>query len=116
MDLDVGTIPNVSGALNDWFQKLTFSVVTKAVVNSVVTETLTTTVSKGVWQPFSPQQLLLKPEGQRAWKWFTVHALPSLILSPDDVFVFKTVRYRVMQKLDWKEYGYVEYHIIQDYT
>lgn len=111
-----GTLPNVSRALLNWFQPLNFVTIVKTVVNFAVVETLTTVNFLGVRQPFTPQMLLMKPEGERQWKWETIHALPGLILSPDDIITFLGVNYRVMQKLDWKEYGYVQYDIVQDYT
>lgn len=111
-----GTLPNVQDAMLDWFQSLTFTSIVKTVVNFNLVETRTSTTFQGVKQPFTAQQLVLKPEGQRNWKWFTVHAFPSLILAPDEVITFDDgVSYRVKEKLDYKEYGYVEYHLIQDY-
>ena len=109
-------LPDVSDALLDWFQNMTFDLISKAITDYDLTETATTISTKGVRQPFSAQQLSIKPEGQRAWKWETLHCLPNVKLNPDDVVVFNGVRYRVMEKLDYSEYGYLEYHIIQDYT
>lgn len=109
-------LPDVSDALLDWFQNMTFDLITKAITDYDLTETATTISTKGVRQPFSAQQLSIKPEGQRAWKWETLHCLPDVKLNPDDIVVFNGVRYRVMEKLDYSEYGYLEYHIIQDYT
>ena len=109
-------LPDVSDALLDWFQNMTFDLITKAITDYDLTETATTISTKGVRQPFSAQQLSIKPEGQRAWKWETLHCLPNVKLNPDDIVVFNGVRYRVMEKLDYSEYGYLEYHIIQDYT
>ena len=109
-------LPDVSDALLDWFQNMTFDLITKAITDYDLTETATTISTKGVRQPFSAQQLSIKPEGQRAWKWETLHCLPNVKLNPDDIVVFNGVRYRVMEKLDYSEYGYLEYHIIQDYV
>lgn len=111
-----GTLPNMQGALLDWFQSMTFSVVTKTVINAQVVETKTQVSTKAVRQPFTSQQLLMKPEGQRHWKWETLHAFPDCVLVPDDIVIFAGGTYRVMQKRDWKEYGYVEYHICQGYS
>lgn len=111
-----GTLPNVSEALFSYFQRLTFTAIVKTIVNFQVLETKIGTSFMGVRQPFTPQQLSLKPEGQRAWKWETIHATPELILSPDDVISFDGNPYRVMRKSDFKEYGYVLYEICQDYT
>ena len=95
---------------------MTFDLITKTITDYNLTETATTISTKGVRQPFSAQQLSIKPEGQRAWKWEILHCLPNVKLNPDDIVVFNGVRYRVMEKLDYSEYGYLEYHIIQDYT
>ena len=111
-----GNLPNVQGAMLEWFQTLSFVQIVKSIVNFQVVETETTTVFQGVRQPFTAQQLLMKPEGQRLWKWETIHSFPDLQLKPDDRIIFGTLKYRVMQKSDWKEYGYIEYHIIEDYT
>lgn len=110
-----GTLPNVAEALFSWFQPLFFTYMDKKTVNFQLVETPTIFNFQGVRQPFSPQQLKMKPEGQRQWKWETVHAYPTLVLAPDDIITFANVNYRVMEKLDWKEYGYVEYHIVQDF-
>lgn len=113
--LKPSTLPNPNGAMLDWFQKLTFTQVFKSVVNFELVESQISTSFLGVRQPFTPQQLAIKPEGQRQWKWETIHALPSLVLGVDDIIVFGNTPYRVIKKSDWKDYGYVEYQILQDY-
>lgn len=115
LDRNPGTLPNMSDALFSLFQPMTFRKISKTQVNFETVEVETGYSTYGVRQPFTPQQLAMKPEGQRAWKWETMHSLPDIELIPDDVIVFNSVRYRVMQKLDWKEYGYIEHHIVQDF-
>lgn len=109
------TLPNMSDTLTSWFQNVTFIRITKSVVDFQVKEVQTPECFYGVRQPFSPQQLQMKPEGQRMWKWETIHATPALILIPDEIIKFENTKYRVSSKTDWKEYGYVEYHIVEDY-
>ena len=101
--------------LPSWFQPLTFDLVTKTVVDYEVQEVRQTIQTQGVRQPMSAKQLEIKPEGQRAWQWETIHCLPDVKLKVDDIVIFDGVRYRVMQKWDWSEYGYLEYHIHQAY-
>lgn len=110
-----GTMPDVSGAILSWFQKMDFAIITKENINFQTVETSTDVSTQGVWQPLSPQQLMMKPEGQRQWKWFQVHALPGLNLRPDDRLVYLGTKYRVMAVLDYKLNGYMEYHVIDDY-
>ncbi len=111
-----GTLPDMSGTISGWFQNLTMTVVTKSVVNFETVEVLTPTDFMGVRQPLSPQRLAMKPEGQRKWRWEQIHCWPSLALTPDDIIVFQGTRYRVMAKKDYKEYGYLEYEIMEDFV
>lgn len=111
-----GTVPFVQGALLDWFQPMVFTQIVKSVVNYQNVETPTNTSFLGVWQPFGPRQLMMKPEGQRSWKWFMVHAVPALELEPDEVITYQGVQYRVIEVYDYVIYGYMEYHLTNDYT
>jgi len=108
-------LPQVGEVLPSWFQTLTFELVTKSLIDYEVQETLQTITTQGVRQPMSAQQLAIKPEGQRAWKWETMHCLPDVKLRVDDIILFNGVKYRVMERWDWSEYGYLEYHICQAY-
>lgn len=117
-DIKIGAqsnLPQMSEVLLAWFQDMTFDLVTKTIDEYDLKETTQSISTRGVRQPFTSQQLAIKPEGQRAWLWETLHCLPDVKLKPDDVVLFNQVRYRVMEKLDYSEYGYLEYHIIQDY-
>lgn len=113
--VNLSGVPNMSGTLVSWLQPLTFNVVTKEVVNYEVVETTKDVSFKGVWQPLSPEKLILKPESQRSWKWFQVHSQTSLSLKNDDVIKYRDVQYRVMENLNYVEYGYFEYHIVEDH-
>lgn len=116
LNQNAGTMPDVSGALFDWFQPMTFGVVVKTTQNFQVIETKTDVSFMGVWQPLTDRQLALKPEGQRSWKWFMLHAQPTLVLDTDSVVTYLGVQYRVMSQKDYKLDGYIEYHLVNDYT
>lgn len=113
-----GTNPNMADTIMNWFQLLTFEKITKTIdATFQVVETTTPLEFQGVLQPFNPRQLMMKPEGQRRWRWYTIHALPVLQLFPDDVLVDqKGIQYRIKDKLNYERYGYCEYHAIEDYT
>lgn len=111
-----GTLPDMGDALLNYFQPMTFTQIVKSVVNYQDVETPTNTQFLGVWQPFSAQKLMMKPEGERKWKWFTVHTQIQLPLEPDDVVYYLTVQYRVMEKFDYSLYNFYEYHLANDYT
>lgn len=112
-----GTTPDVSGAMQDYFQPLQFTKVVKNTVGFQVLETLTPVNFRGVLQPFTDRQLVLKPEGQRAWTWFMVHADYALLLDVDEIININLNNKptRVMQRKDFNLYGYVEYHLVQDW-
>lgn len=107
--------PNVASALCDWFQPMQFTQILKKVVNYKTVEIPTTINFKGMWQPFTAQQLYTMPNINTAWSWFTLHCCTQVDLKVDDVVVYKTKQYRVKSKSDYTEYGYIEYHIILDY-
>lgn len=111
-----GSVPDVSGALLDYLQPMTFTTIVKTVENFQVVETPTSVSFQGVWQPFTARQIQMKPEGQRAWKWFMVHALVALPLVPDDVVTYLGTQYRVKADNDYSIYGYYQYELIEDYT
>lgn len=111
-----GTVPDVSGALQDYYQQMVFELVEKTVSGFQVIENSDPINFRGVVQPFTERQLLLKPEGQRAWSWFLLHADTALTLNVDDVVLWLGKQTRVMTRKDFALYGYVEYHLVQDWT
>ena len=114
--ISVCNLPNVQDVLSGWFQKMTMSVLTKAVVNFKLVETSNSFEIMAVRQPFTTKQLMIKPEGQRAWQWETLH-MKGTDYEPclDDVVLFGTKRYRIMQKFEWSQYGYLEIQMIEDF-
>ena len=108
-------LPQVGDVLPGWFQPLQFDIITKSLVDYEVEEVIIPVQTMGVRQPFTSQKLSIKPEGQRAWNWETLHCLPNVPLKIDDKVIFDNKTYRVMNKWDWTEYGYIEVEICQGY-
>lgn len=109
-------IPNVFEGLSEWLQPMTFVIVMKTTVNFELVEASQNYNFRGVWQPMTQQKLSIKPIGQRAWPWFTVHSPTRLPLKVDDVINYNGTQFRVMEKWDWTGYGFYEYHLVQDYN
>ena len=109
-----GSVPNMSGTLAGWTQKMIFNVITKEIVNFEVVETTRDVSFDGVWQPMGAQQLQIKQTEQRAWPWFIVHSTTDLELKIDDMIFYRDIGYRVMEVTKYLEYGYMEYHIVTD--
>ena len=111
-----GTVPNMSAALLNWFQPMTFGLLVKEVSGFQVVETETPIEFRGVWQPLSGQQLALKPEGERGWDWYWLHSDPSLNLKLDDIITYLGTRYRVMSQKDYTLYKYKEWTLVNEWT
>ena len=111
-----GTVPDVSGALTDYFQQMVFEPLVKTVQGFQVVETPNPINFRGVIQPFTERQLMLRPEGQRAWTWFLLHSDPTLTLQVDDVVLWLGKQTRVMSRKDFSLYGFTEYRLCQDFT
>lgn len=118
-----GSVPDVSGAMQDYFQPMTLTRVEKTMQGFQVVETPTSYNAQGVIMPFKERQLQLKPEGQRAWSWHWLFTDTSIVLQVDDVV---TVTWqapdeliqsecRVMSRKNYWLSGYVEYQIVQDW-
>lgn len=115
LNFKTGTVPDLSGAMTDWFQPMTFTQIVKSVKGFEAVETPTNIEFRGVIQPLSGRALELKPEGQRGWNWLMLHADPSLRLNIDDVVLYQGVQTRVMGKKNYVLYGYVLYELVQDW-
>jgi len=115
IDEKTGTIPDVSGAMTDYYQPMVFNRITKSLEAFQAVETAEVVAFRGFMPPFSNRQLLLKPEGQRAWNWYQLFAEPVLELEVDDIVVYQGEQTRVMAKKNFKNFGYVYYELVQDW-
>jgi hypothetical protein len=108
-------LPDVSGGVSMLLQPVKIGIVTKTQVSGLTEEETEWTRTQASLQPYTAEQLAILELGQRSWIWFTLHTLTDLVLNTDDRIYFKHGKYRVMEKLDYSDYGYFEYHVIQDY-
>lgn len=111
-----GSLPNMADTIANWFQQLVMEKITKTISNFQVVETSTPLNFQGVVVTDPSRKLVMSPNGQRVWKVKTIYTWPTVQLAPDDVVLYEDVQYRVMAGEDFKQYGYVSYHLIQDYT
>lgn len=112
---DLTDLPDVSGGAMLFFQPIKVFVIQKEQVKGYTQEKEICKQTYGVRQPFTPQQLNIKTEGERAWIWNKLHCLPDLILKNDDKVRIQGIPFRVVSKTDYREYGYLEYDLVQDY-
>lgn len=112
--VDLG-LPNVNDVVNSWARQITAYKIKKSIVDFEAVETKTRINFKGVPpQPMTPQNLQLKPEGQRDWRYYTIYS--DYNFNIDDIIEIDNIRYRITQKRDYRAvYGYKEYECLEDY-
>lgn len=107
------SFPNVAEAMWDWETAVPLRIVDKTIVDFEVAEKkVLDTVFNGVLQPIPAQKLLIKPEGERKWKWYTLWT--TQVLNMDMILLDADDReYRVMRSSDWNGAGFYEYELVQ---
>ena len=109
-------MPNMANTLNGWEVPLSFIKITQSIVDGDVVKTETPINFMGVWQPLRDEELQFKPENQRSWSWYWVHAKSGTVeLQTQDKFLFKNKRYKVMAVKDYSLNGFISYEVVRDY-
>lgn len=109
-------LPYIEDALDGWMQDMTIKLVTKTIVDYQVVETTTEQNILAVRQPYTTRQLMVRPEGQRAWQWEKLHVKHSDSFNLDDIIYFGSKQYRIFGVNEWAQFGYIEYDVVQHYT
>lgn len=116
INANLSNMPNMSDTLTSWLIPLELEKITQSIIDGDAVQTVTKYSFNGVWQPLRDEQLQFKPEGQRSWEWYWVHAQAGqLNLQTQDKIIFNGKRYKVMSVKDYSLNGYIEYEIIKDY-
>ena len=108
-------LPDVSAAVMGLLYPVIFEKIQTTLVDGRAQKVPIKIKTQASVQPFTAQMLKIKPEGQRNWSWFTIHALEDLILENNDRIKIDGVRYKIMEKSNWVRNHYVEYNAILDY-
>lgn len=111
-----GDVPDVSGALQSYMQPMVFEKIGKIVNGYQVIEIGDPINFQATIQPFNKRQLLLLPEGQRAWTWWEMVAQIGIPLQVDDVVLYLGKQTRVMARINNSLYGYWDFFLVQDWT
>lgn len=115
LNANTGTLPDMSDAMADWYQPMSFGLITKTIQAYQVIEEVVEISFRGVWQPLHGRKLDMKPVGQRDWDWYMLHSDLALSLKIDDVVRYLGNQYRVMAKKDYSLYKYQYYELISDW-
>lgn len=108
-------MPNLSSTIKGFQRILKFQITVKTVVGGTVAEnskTNTTLWFQGSIFPMKPREVMVKPEGQRRFKFWKLYTVTELMLDwrltdPEGL------NYLVMAKQDYRQGGMFIYDIIQ---
>lgn len=113
----LGYFPNLNSAIMAWAKPTNIFIAAKRLHDFKVIESyFEKTVS--IFRVPTGQQLEMKHEGQRSWNNETIYTDNSLDLKVDDIIIFECAesqKFRILNKTDWSQYGFNEYHITSDY-
>jgi len=118
LNVDQGSLPDLSETLTDWMQPLLAEKIGKVVSDATafqVVETTTPVPFNGFIVPLKAWELSMKPIGQRTWRWFQCYADAALPLFTDDVIKINGESYRIMSRDSYGSFGYFVYDVVQDW-
>ena len=108
-------MPDVSDAIRQFEETLQFQIVKKAVADHQLAQSSKVRPDlwfEGILEPLHPRELLVKTEGERKFKWWTMWS--DIDLNVDWIVKDeKGISYRVMATTDWRDGGYRQYQLIE---
>ncbi len=110
------SFPIMAEAMDGMMIQVQFALLNKTQQNFDTIETIKKVAYfLGSLQPLHPRALLVKPEGQRQWKWWKLWTATAL---PVDSYVMDAQgrQYRVMSSQDWSQASYREYDCVESST
>lgn len=111
-------MPQMQSTIFGFEETIQFQLIKKTVVDHDLVESNKIRVPlffEGSLQSIHPRQLMIKPEGERAWKWRVLYT--DFEMDLETVIEDSTgIQYRVMTKSDWNQAGYFMYELIEGPT
>lgn len=108
-------MPSMASAIMGFEETMQFTIVNKQVVDHEISESSKTPVIlwfEGNIQPLHSKELLVKPEGERKWKWWSLFT--EMDLEVDTIIADRNgVQFRVMASNDWSQAGYQQYQLTE---
>lgn len=134
LNVKAGMVPQLSGALQNYFQPMQFILVEKTVSGGFLVEsgdalqpwtTPDGQVIQGALVKFmgvlfpKVRNLDMKKEGQRRWSGFDLYSDTQLQLKVDDCVIYNgvnNIQYRCLSKWDYSLENFIQYFLVEDYT
>lgn len=109
-------MPQVDSAIDGWEISFIVKRIRQVRIDGEIKNRSTFDKISGCLQPLQPKQLMLKPEGQREWKWYQLHVKKQYASVPNGTIIkINNTEYKVMASKDYTLNGYIEYHLLQDF-
>lgn len=111
-------MPQMDTAFQGWMTSFALEIVTQSTDANTgfVSESLQSINFKGTIQPLSPEEIALKPDGQRSWEWLQIHVIKSNNnLKTNDKIRYNGRAFKIMAVKDYSLNNYIEYHLVADY-
>lgn len=106
----------MSAAFGSWKVAIVLMKIVQIVQDGFVINNETPVKFQGTWQPLSPEEIALKPDGQRSWEWIDLHVEGNrIIFQTNDRVSRNGLIYKVMAVRDYTLNNFSEYHLIRDY-
>ena len=109
-------LPSLTSAIDTISQRIYFKQVSKSIVDYENSEAVSSMQwCPGSIQPMPAEELLVKPEGQRSWKYWRLFTQQTL-LQDNELIDSNNRRYRVMATEDWTQAGFKIYQLSEGPT
>lgn len=116
LNLALSGMPQMSAAFMGWKVNLALLRITQEISDGFLIDFQETVNVQGTWQPLDPEEIELKPEGQRSWEWIDLHIEGAkLLFDTNDRVLYNSIRYKVMARKDYTLNNFSEYHLVRDY-
>ncbi len=112
---NVGGLPDVSAAVMELLQPVTVQTVSQQMINGYYEPINKSIETQASIQPMS-QELAIKMEGERNWSWSLIHILPNVDLQNNDFITLFNIKYKIMKRENWFQYGYIVYSVVEAFT
>lgn len=109
-------LTDVSAGIKMMMQNVKIKLIDKSNINGNLQETVKREFNVMAFKVvYKPQEVDIKEEGERAWKWFKIRTPEKIGIKVDDIIKFQGTNYRVKNESDAKEYGTIAYIVIEDF-
>ena len=111
-----GPFPEMGTLLSGWDSAMQFRKLTSVMSDGEIIKTETDYPFTGVFEPMQARDLIAKPEGQRAWTWWTLWTRIDYDINlDDDIQDYNGKIFKVMKQKNWNQAGYFEFELVEDY-